>query len=128
MVTSLHFLHTDLTLPSPPQQWRLFPYIAAAYALDTFSKTFNKNFYAFRMESLNSSDKDRMVSLGGGQWGVCWVKCCPRVGVITVTLVCCVNTLYLMMTAGTTNLCVLHLECSTNLVVHYAQYNCSLQA
>lgn len=49
------------------QQWRLFPYIATAYALDTFAKTFNKNFYDFRMESLSSSDKDRLVRLGREQ-------------------------------------------------------------
>lgn len=58
---------TDKELPVleyPLQQWRLFPYIAATFALDTFSKTFNKHFVDFRMESLNPDDKDRLALFG----------------------------------------------------------------
>lgn len=48
----------------PLQQWRLFPYIATAFALDTFTKTFNKNFRDFRMESMSGDNKDRMALFG----------------------------------------------------------------
>ncbi|XP_068218876.1 peroxisomal acyl-coenzyme A oxidase 3-like [Palaemon carinicauda] len=46
------------------QQWRLFPYLAAAYALDNFTKTFNKLFMNFRIEMLDASDKDRLALYG----------------------------------------------------------------
>ncbi|MPC20402.1 Peroxisomal acyl-coenzyme A oxidase 3 [Portunus trituberculatus] len=45
-------------------QWRLFPYIAATYAMDTFAKTFAKHFFEFRMESLQPEDKDRLALFG----------------------------------------------------------------
>ncbi|KAF5905433.1 epididymis-specific alpha-mannosidase, partial [Clarias magur] len=41
------------------QQWRLVPYIAAAYALDLFSKSFNKNFVEFQISLLMKDDSDR---------------------------------------------------------------------
>ncbi|XP_066973372.1 peroxisomal acyl-coenzyme A oxidase 3-like isoform X1 [Macrobrachium rosenbergii] len=46
------------------QQWRLFPYLAAVYALDNFAKAFNRLFANFRIEMLNSSDKDRLALYG----------------------------------------------------------------
>lgn len=45
------------------QQWRLFPYIAATYAMDNFTKTFHKLFAEFRMEMLDATDKDRVVRI-----------------------------------------------------------------
>ncbi|KAG0701613.1 Peroxisomal acyl-coenzyme A oxidase 3 [Chionoecetes opilio] len=48
----------------PLQQWRLFPYIAATYALDAFSKTFNQHFIDFRLEAMDPGDKDRLALFG----------------------------------------------------------------
>lgn len=46
------------------QQWRLFPYIAATYALDNFTKTFYSLFVKFRMEMVDASDKGRVALYG----------------------------------------------------------------
>lgn len=48
----------------PLQQWRLFPYLAAAYAMDIFNKTFTELFSEFRMEMIESADKDRIARYG----------------------------------------------------------------
>lgn len=48
----------------PLQQWRLFPYIAATYAMDVFAKMVFKHFFDFRMESLQPEDKDRLALFG----------------------------------------------------------------
>ncbi|KAK7082183.1 acyl-Coenzyme A oxidase, partial [Halocaridina rubra] len=46
------------------QQWRLFPYLAAAYALDCFTKNFTRLFSQFRMEMMEAIDKDRIALYG----------------------------------------------------------------
>ncbi|XP_069180190.1 peroxisomal acyl-coenzyme A oxidase 3-like [Procambarus clarkii] len=46
----------------PLQQWRLFPFIAATYALDNFNKTFHEMFVKFRMEMIDAANKGRVVS------------------------------------------------------------------
>ncbi|XP_030636042.1 peroxisomal acyl-coenzyme A oxidase 3 [Chanos chanos] len=46
------------------QQWRLIPYLAAAYALDHFSKTFFMNFVEFQIGLLMKDSSDRQAELG----------------------------------------------------------------
>lgn len=48
----------------PLQQWRLFPYIAATYAMDNFTKCFHRLFAEFHMEMLDATDKDRVALYG----------------------------------------------------------------
>uniref|UniRef100_A0A3B4A3J0 Acyl-coenzyme A oxidase n=1 Tax=Periophthalmus magnuspinnatus TaxID=409849 RepID=A0A3B4A3J0_9GOBI len=46
------------------QQWRLIPYLAAAYALEHFSKSFYMNFVEFQMGLLQRDKSDRQSELG----------------------------------------------------------------
>lgn len=46
------------------QQWRLIPYLAAAYAIDHFSKTFYMNFVEFQMGLLQRDKSERQAELG----------------------------------------------------------------
>ncbi|XP_069179960.1 peroxisomal acyl-coenzyme A oxidase 3-like isoform X3 [Procambarus clarkii] len=48
----------------PLQQWRLFPFIAATYALDNFNKTFHEMFVKFRMEMIDAANKGRVALYG----------------------------------------------------------------
>lgn len=48
----------------PLQQWRLFPYIAATYALDNFTKIFHQLYANFRLEMIDATDKDRVAMYG----------------------------------------------------------------
>lgn len=44
------------------QQWRLMPYLAAAYALDFFTKSVFMNFVEFQMGQMMKDKSDRQVS------------------------------------------------------------------
>ncbi|KAK3775877.1 hypothetical protein RRG08_011441 [Elysia crispata] len=46
------------------QQWRLFPYLAAAYALDCFSLTLFKDYIAFRIGSMMGDSSQAQANLG----------------------------------------------------------------
>uniref|UniRef100_A0A8C6TAA0 Acyl-coenzyme A oxidase n=1 Tax=Neogobius melanostomus TaxID=47308 RepID=A0A8C6TAA0_9GOBI len=46
------------------QQWRLIPYLAAAYALEHFSKTFYMNFVEFQVGLLQRDKSERQSELG----------------------------------------------------------------
>ncbi|KAH9525616.1 acyl-Coenzyme A oxidase [Bulinus truncatus] len=46
------------------QQWRLFPYLAATYALDIFSTSFFMNFVELRIGSMVGDSSQRQVDLG----------------------------------------------------------------
>ncbi|RUS84931.1 hypothetical protein EGW08_007293 [Elysia chlorotica] len=46
------------------QQWRLFPYLAAAYALDCFSFTLFRDFIAFRIGSMMGDSSQAQANLG----------------------------------------------------------------
>ncbi|XP_072315085.1 peroxisomal acyl-coenzyme A oxidase 3 [Eucyclogobius newberryi] len=46
------------------QQWRLIPYLAAAYALEHFSKSFYMNFVELQMGLLQRDKSDRQSELG----------------------------------------------------------------
>lgn len=43
------------------QQWRLIPYLAAAYALEHFTKSFFLNFVEFQMGQMMKDKSDRQV-------------------------------------------------------------------
>lgn len=43
------------------QQWRLFPYLAALYVLDHFSKTFFMNFVELRVGLMMGTEDQRQV-------------------------------------------------------------------
>lgn len=44
------------------QQWRLFPYLAAAYVLEYFSQKLFLDFVEFRIAQILGDTKDRLVS------------------------------------------------------------------
>ncbi|XP_074555214.1 peroxisomal acyl-coenzyme A oxidase 3 [Halichoeres trimaculatus] len=46
------------------QQWRLIPYLAAAYALEHFSKTIFMNFVEFQMGQVMRDKSDRQAEMG----------------------------------------------------------------
>ncbi|KAJ8382932.1 hypothetical protein SKAU_G00037100 [Synaphobranchus kaupii] len=46
------------------QQWRLIPYLAALYAINTFSKSFFMNFVEFQVGLLLKDSSDRQAELG----------------------------------------------------------------
>ncbi|XP_015259807.1 PREDICTED: peroxisomal acyl-coenzyme A oxidase 3 [Cyprinodon variegatus] len=46
------------------QQWRLIPYLAAAYALEHFTKTIFMNFVEFQMGQLMRDSSDRQAEMG----------------------------------------------------------------
>ncbi|CAJ1086451.1 peroxisomal acyl-coenzyme A oxidase 3 [Xyrichtys novacula] len=46
------------------QQWRLIPYLAAAYALEHFTKTIFMNFVEFQMGQMMKDRSDRQAELG----------------------------------------------------------------
>ncbi|XP_058481974.1 peroxisomal acyl-coenzyme A oxidase 3 [Solea solea] len=46
------------------QQWRLIPYLAAAYALEHFSKSFFMNYVEFQIGQMMSDKGDRQAELG----------------------------------------------------------------
>ncbi|XP_056884218.1 peroxisomal acyl-coenzyme A oxidase 3 isoform X2 [Takifugu flavidus] len=46
------------------QQWRLIPYLAAAYALEHFTKSFFLNFVEFQMGQMMKDKSDRQEELG----------------------------------------------------------------
>ncbi|XP_076002583.1 peroxisomal acyl-coenzyme A oxidase 3 [Genypterus blacodes] len=46
------------------QQWRLIPYLAAAYALEHFTKTFYMNFVEFQIGQMMKNDGDRQAEMG----------------------------------------------------------------
>ncbi|XP_077401453.1 peroxisomal acyl-coenzyme A oxidase 3 [Vanacampus margaritifer] len=46
------------------QQWRLIPYLAAAYALERFSKSLFSNFVEFRMGQMMKENSDTQAELG----------------------------------------------------------------
>lgn len=56
-----------LTLVSLLQQWRLMPYLAAAYALEHFTKSFFLDFAQFQMGQLMKDRSERQVRSWG--WG-----------------------------------------------------------
>lgn len=43
------------------QQWRLFPHLAATYALDNFSLTLHQHFANFQSQMVGGGDKDTLV-------------------------------------------------------------------
>lgn len=46
------------------QQWRLFPYLAAAYALDNFAMSLFRDFVAFRIGSMMGDNSQAQANLG----------------------------------------------------------------
>jgi hypothetical protein len=54
------FLNLCLTNYSP-KQCRLFPFIAAAFALKHFSEYFCQCYVEFQMEAMTGGDKNRVV-------------------------------------------------------------------
>lgn len=44
------------------QQWRLIPYLAAAYALEHFTKSIFMNFVEFQIGQITKDKSDRQVS------------------------------------------------------------------
>lgn len=59
------FCHCRLSHPSLSpffQQWRLIPYLAAAYALDHFTKSTFMNFVEFQIGQVMRDNSDRQVS------------------------------------------------------------------
>ncbi|XP_018014584.1 peroxisomal acyl-coenzyme A oxidase 3 [Hyalella azteca] len=51
-------------LDYPLHQWRLFPYLACAYLLDHFSKTFSDHYANFTMTMMGREDPDLMAEFG----------------------------------------------------------------
>lgn len=45
----------------PPQQWRLLPYLAAAYAFEHFSKSLFMDFVQFQLGQMMKDKSERQV-------------------------------------------------------------------
>lgn len=54
------------------QQWRLMPYLAAAYALEHFTKSFFLDFLQFQMGQLMKDRSERQVRSWGGGSQLCF--------------------------------------------------------
>ena len=51
----------QIILDYPMQQWRLFPYLAAAYVLNHVNQTFSDYFAQFHIENMKKEDLDRLA-------------------------------------------------------------------